>query len=241
MRDISFFNKLTHQINVKKTKKNCMIRTDIETVINKYKDKSGPNDRYTSFDYCFNYFKTTRDLGSDIEKSCLVLGFYLASWGMYRGSGFLLQTSAKYLEPTIKYISTLNKSVWEIDVDTYDQNSIAEIIQIYKEIKERLIKNGNADLTLITKILLGIFGFIPAFDSYFCKSFRELCNKECSFSRVNTKSLNMIKEFYLSNKTTIDKLSKNTYTTNFLTGKKTNINYTKAKIIDMYGFTVERE
>jgi len=76
-----------------------MTRKDIETAVNKYKSQSNPDDRYTSFDYCYNYFRTTNDLTQDIEKSCLVLGFYLASWGMFRGSSFLLQKSIKHFEP----------------------------------------------------------------------------------------------------------------------------------------------
>ena len=76
-----------------------MTRKDIETAVNKYKSQSNPDDRYISFDYCYNYFRTTNDLTQDIEKSCLVLGFYLASWGMFRGSSFLLQKSIKHFEP----------------------------------------------------------------------------------------------------------------------------------------------
>ncbi len=53
---------------------------NLETIINEFKSKSKPTDRYTSFDYCNNYFKTTYNLKTDLEKSCLVLGFYLASW-----------------------------------------------------------------------------------------------------------------------------------------------------------------
>ncbi|EKM28037.1 hypothetical protein VCHENC02_6024, partial [Vibrio harveyi] len=34
----------------------------------------------------------------DMEKSCLALGFYLASWGMFRGSSFMLEKSAKNFE-----------------------------------------------------------------------------------------------------------------------------------------------
>ena len=37
-------------------------------------------------------------------------------------------------------------------------------------------------------------------------------------------------------KSTIDRLSSETYTKDFITGQETKINYTKAKIIDMYGF-----
>lgn len=215
-----------------------MTRTDIETLVNKFKTQSNPEDRYTSFDYCYNYFKTTEDLTKDIEKSCLTLGFYLASWGMFRGSSFLLQKSAKYFQTTIEYISQLDKSVWDIDVDNYDENNIDIIIKIYTDIKALLIFNGNADLTLITKIQLGVFGFIPAFDTYFCDTFRVISNGQCGFRKVNEKSLTIIKSFYEANKASIDKLSEETFTTEFLTGQKSNLNYSKAKIIDMYGFAI---
>jgi spore maturation protein CgeB len=215
-----------------------MKRTDIEQEVKKFKSKSKPDDRYTSFDYCYNYFRTTKDLTKDVEKSSLTLGFYLASWGMYRGSSFLLQKSVKHFQPTIQYISTLDNSVWEIDVDKYDEQNIHTIIKIYNGIKDRLILKGNADLTLITKILLGVFGFVPAFDNFFCNTFRVIADGQCGFRRVNPYSLNFVKTFYVANQRTIDKLSKQTFTTNFVTGKKTTINYPKAKIIDMYGFTV---
>jgi hypothetical protein len=214
-----------------------MKRTDIETIVNEFKDQSKPEDRYTSFDYCYNYFRTSDNLTSDIEKSCLTLGFYLASWGMFRGSSFLLQKSVKYFQPTIQYIATLDRSVWEIDVDTYNEENVQTIIKIYQEIKNILIPNGNSDLTLITKLLLGVFGFIPAFDNYFGNAFRGIHSGQCGFRTVNVKSLNCIKQFYDENKATIDNLSSKTFTTDFITEKKTIINYPKAKIIDIYGFT----
>lgn len=214
-----------------------MTKTDIDKIVNKFKSQSNPDDRYTSFDYCYNYFRTTNDLTKDIEKSCLVLGFYLASWGMFRGSSFLLQKSVKHFEPTIRYIATLDKSVWDIDVDNYNEKNVETIIGIYKDIKKHLILDSNSALTLITKILLGIFGFIPAFDNYFGNSFRAISAGQCGFRKVNVKSLTFIKTFYVTNKATIDRLSVETFTTDFVTGQKTTINYPKAKIIDMYGFT----
>jgi len=211
-------------------------QTDIELVINDFKEKSKPDDRYTSFDYCYNYFRTTNDLTEDIEKSCLVLGFYLASWGMFRGSSFLLQHSVNHFKPTIQYINSLDKSVWDIDVDKYNDKNIKLITDIYNEIKKRLIPNGNADLILVTKVLLGVFGFIPAFDTYFCDTFRNLFHGQCGFRSVNKVSLSFIHNFYQENKSQIDNLSNITFTTEFISGKKTKINYPKAKIIDMYGF-----
>ena len=217
-----------------------LIRNDIVTEVEKFKTHSHPENRYTSFDYCYNYFLTTVDLTKDIEKSCLALGFYLASWGMLRGSSFLLQKSTKHFEQTVRYISDLDRSVWKIDVDNYNDHTIQTILTIYKEIKECLIHNGNADLTLTTKVLLGVFGFLPAFDNNFCNTFRVIACGQCGFRRVNEKSLTIIQKFYEANMNVIDNMAKQTFTTDFITGRKTKINYPKAKIIDMYGFTVGR-
>lgn len=214
-------------------------QTDILEMIQRFQKDNSPNNRYCSFDYCYNYFRINpRDkLTNDIEKSCLVIGFYLASWGMLRGSSFLLQKSAKYFEPVIEYISTLDKNVWLVDVDKYDSKNIQLICDIYSEIKGKIIDGKSSDLTLITKIILGVFGFIPAFDQFFTNTFREIYGKDCGFRRLNHKSLQLVKDFYDSNKTAIDSISADIFTTDFVTGLKTEINYPKAKIIDMYGFT----
>ncbi len=213
-----------------------MKKNNIESVVKKFTTELKPDHRFASFDYCYNYFITTKDLTRDMERSCLTLGFYLASWGMYRGSSFLLQNSLIVFKPTIEYIATLDQSVWEIDVDSYNEDSMLQIVDIYREIKDCLILNHNADLTLITKTLLGVFGFVPAFDQYFCYAMRRVSKNECGFRRMNLKSLKTIKTFYEANQSAVNKLSAKTYTIDFLTGKKTDIHYPKAKIIDMYGF-----
>jgi hypothetical protein len=53
--------------------------------------------------------------------------------------------------------------------------------------------------------------------------------------------LSIIKRFYEDNRISIDNLSKQNFTIDFITGERTEINYTKAKIIDMYGFTIGLE
>jgi len=210
---------------------------NLENHINEFKIKAGVTDRYTSFDYCYNYFRNTKNLNIDIEKSCLVLGFYLASWGMLRGSSFLLQKSAKHFQKLIEYYSTLDKNIWQIDIDNYNEETISKILEIYNETKKIVIIEDKTHLTLTTKILLGVFGFIPAYDQYFCKTFNELYKDKCGFRVVNSTSLNCLKEFYDNNHMAIDELASKTFTTDFLTGEKTNITYPKAKIIDMFGFT----
>jgi len=216
-----------------------MKQTDIQKTIALFTKGRSPEDRYSSFDYCYNYFKTNGDYLADIEKSCLILSFYLSSWGMYRGSSFLLGKSAKYFESTIEYLSSLPRSIWEIDVDSYTTANIRIILEIYQELKQRIIKGKNNDLTLITKVMLGVFGFIPAYDNFFCTTFRSISKPQCGFRVVNVKSLSVIRDFYLQNKETIDELASSIYTKDFISGQETWITYTKAKIIDMYGFSKE--
>jgi len=82
---------------------------DAKKSINQFLEGNGknrgrkPNERYASFDFCYNYFysfyKENRlsELanGQNLQTSCLQIGFYLASWGMMRGSSFLLEKSVK--------------------------------------------------------------------------------------------------------------------------------------------------
>jgi len=214
-------------------------QNDINLMLSKYQAENNASDRYASFDYCYHYFypSSSRDLLVDIEKSCLILGFYLASWGMFRGSSFLLQKSAKYFEPIILYIANQDTKVWSIDIDNYTQENIGEVCKIYKEVKDLVIKNDNSHLILVSKIMLGVFGVLPAFDQYFCNAFRSIFKKECGFRSVSLKSIICIKDFYEQNKDHIDNMSQNIYVKDFSSWKDTSISYPKAKIIDMYGFS----
>jgi len=212
-------------------------RADLKIVVDAFlADSASPDHRYASFDYCYNYFCTVPDVAADMERSCLALGFYLASWGMLRGSSFLLGKSAKHFERVVEYIGELDRKTWLIDVDSYTAENTETIISIYHGIKERLIPGGERDLVLTTKVLLGVLGFVPAFDNYFTSTFRTLFAGRCGFRSVSKESLSLVAEFYDSNEIAIDTLASNTFTTDFKTGQKTNIHYPKAKIIDMYGF-----
>jgi hypothetical protein len=206
--------------------------------IQKYTDEISMDHRYCSFDFCYNYFreKTRTQILNDMEKSCLVLGFYLASWGMLRGSSYLLEKNAKFFQPLIEYIAKVDKRIWNIDVDRYTDENIALILSVYKEIKAALGIGKKSDLVLVTKTMLGVFGIIPAFDKNFTSAFRQISNNKCGFRKLNEKSLNCIKTFYEANKLEIIALSKNLYTKDFKSGDNTVFLYPKAKIIDMYGF-----
>ncbi len=215
---------------------------DIESNILKYingDQKSGgvkPLERYASFDYCFNYFQAFRESGTvkevadatNMQESCLQLGFYLASWGMLRGSSMLLKKSFKVYEPVIHAIASANDSVWEIDADHYTPSSIKEIIDFEKTLQQALpaSKSSPPSPTLVTKIMLGVFGNVPAFDTFFKNGF--------GVSTFGPKSLSKIAQFYRDNEAIIEKYRINTL--DFLSGSPTKRRYSRAKVIDMVFF-----
>lgn len=211
-------------------------------------DDRGHDKRYASFDYCFNYFQQFKDkddkseLVENMQHSCLQLGFYLASWGMYRGSTFLLQKSAKVFEDIIKYIASPECNVWDIDVHNYSAGeNISKLTTCEEKIREKLgkhdlvksngdiLKNREATLTLTTKIMLGVFGNVPAFDSYF--------KVASGLDIFDKNSLKEIEKFYNKKKKLliISKASK-IKTFDYCDHKKTVRPYTKAKIVDMVFF-----
>lgn len=193
-----------------------------------------PGERYASFDYCFNYFQSFREENrvhelatpNQIEKSCLHLGFYLASWGMLRGSSFLLGKSLKVYETIIKTVSNANSSLWDIDVHSYTSSNIQLLLEFREEIIQALGPTDNPSDILVTKIMLGVFGNVPAFDTYFKRGFR--------VSTFGKRSIQAVADFYEKNKSVIDQHRRATI--DFPTGEPTHRLYTRAKIIDMIFF-----
>lgn len=62
----------------------------INSAISFYNDlKEDENGRYCSWEHCYSHFyKALGNKNADIDYLSLQLAFYLASWGMYRGSSF---------------------------------------------------------------------------------------------------------------------------------------------------------
>ncbi len=212
------------------------MKHDIEEIVAGFQEKALPNHRYSSFDYCYNYFYKISNKNIDTEKSCAFLGFYLASWGMFRGSSFLLQKSYKYFMPLVDYINGLDESIWDISpIDYLTTKKQKQIINIYTDIRRLVIENFNQSKTLVTKIMLGTLGIVPAYDEYFCNTFKDINPSKSKFSVFNENSLVVLGDFYLENRTVIDRLSEKIKTKKF-EDDSDYLNYPTAKIIDMYGF-----
>ena len=189
-----------------------------------------------SYDYCFNHFhkyKTgkIKDDESTLNSSCRYLYCYLGNYGMLR-KGFLREKNFLILKPIIKKISK-TKEYWDIDVDNYlVGDNINKLMELSDELKKifRFEKGDdeNSEISdiLITKIILGITGSIPAYDRYFSIGLFSKTSKSLTRS-----SLEDISHFYSVYKNEID-IKKNTLDET-KEGKETNILYTKAKILDM--------
>ena len=194
-------------------------------------DGQKPDARYASFDYCFNYFQSFREAGNvgaiaepeHVQLSCLHLGFYLASWGMFRGSADLLQKSAKHLVPAIKLIARADATLWEIDAHCYTEPNIRQLLDTGRVFRPAY--PGMSDI-LVTKVMLGVFGNVPAFDTNFKKGFQ--------VATFGPKALRKIGAFYAQNSTVIDRFR--VPTLDFVSGELTSRKYTRAKVIDMAFF-----
>lgn len=205
----------------------------IERNVEEYLGSRDPTARYSSFDYCFNYFQAANDrdetdaLASPerAEESCLQLGFYLASWGMLRASSPLLQRSVRTLETTIQAITEVPRALWNLDVDAYGDDHSLDLVLDSAGRLRRSFAHGASDI-LVTKVMLGVFGCVPAFDTYF--------KRGLGASTFGRKSLRKVRDFYLENAETVD--SYRVPTLDFLSGRSTGRRYTRAKVIDMNFF-----
>lgn len=193
--------------------------------------------RSQSYDHCYNYFADTKDPTADLEKSCAVLGFYLASWGMYRGSTYLQQeTNSSHLAPAIRAIQILRPTLAGIDLNNYSEKNRDLVLSAYGDIRDALQIRQRSQVTIVTKVMVAAFGCIPAFDRNFSQAFRRVLQPHARLphGRVDSDVLRMLAAFYLANRDDIEKLHQESRTVAFGTDTVTGHRLSRAKIVDMY-------
>ncbi len=201
------------------------------------------NHRYLSWEHCYIKFieaRTFRDLHPiDKENLSLHLAFYLASWGMYRGSSFLLQRDYKIHTPVVEEILSSDYDVlaginWINQSDVNDAyNCLRNLVNIikkkYAKVRED-ITDKDADISdvLITKVLMGTLGCVPAYDRYFTSAIKFLKIKPGTFNTKTMASMNKLIEFYKNHYFKLEEIRKG-----LQISRRTNILYPQMKIIDM--------
>lgn len=188
--------------------------------------------RYKSWDNCFRAFSAIQQ--SEIQ--VLELAFYLASWGMYRGSSGLLQKNHLIHQGAVDIVFSRTNQILKCSKTTEVRR---ENIKAVLEVKNALSKHYKGIIftkgaakpksisptdTLLSKIMLGTLGCVPAYDRYFIDGLHEMKMKHIRF---NEASLTELFNFIDKNKTEIGQAQKLIWT-------KTHCHYPIMKILDMY-------
>ena len=194
------------------------------------------NTRYKSWEHCYVFFDRNKNINVAIEMYSLHLFAYLASWGMLRGSSFLLQRDYLFHNDIVeeilkeKYDSLRGISI--IDMSDSNMDLIMELKKSISRIYSEKINKGkdkkesmiNPTDTLISKILLGTLGCTPAYDRYFIAGMKKfgLPNR-----RLTKASLKTLKEFYKKNFKAFEEVQKEI-------NSQSSVKYPTMKIIDMF-------
>jgi hypothetical protein len=210
------------------------METNIKEIIAKYLSGITADEfhRYKSWDNCFQAFSVAKK--SEIQ--ILELAFYLASWGMYRGSSGLLQKNHLIHKGAVDIVfSNTNQKLKCNEATEIKKENIKAILSV----KDELAKHYNsiyftkgADKpkrisptdTLLSKIMLGTLGCVPAYDRYFIDGLKEMEMRHSSF---NEASLNELFHFIDDNKKEIEQAQR-------LIKTQTPRHYPLMKILDMY-------
>lgn len=195
--------------------------------------KDDPHHRYLSWEYCHEAFRLNRrpQIDATIDYLCLHLAWYLASWGMLRNS-FLMQKDYKIHADVVRLIYQPEwDDLWDLSPEKLSQEYYADrIMKLSESITEAYVASsaGIPTDTLLTKILLGTVGCVPAYDRYFKKALADTGAAPQVFS---AKSIRTLGNLYLDYEDEFEKLRKHC-------GSR--IEYPAAKILDMcffeYGF-----
>ncbi|MGI5173670.1 hypothetical protein H0R92_08725 [Treponema sp. OMZ 840] len=186
--------------------------SDIKTCLDEFYDKikEDPQHRFRSWEHCYKYFQSIEKPGFDEEKAALHLAFFLASWGMYRGSSSVLWKDYTIHKPAIQYLFDSKDRIQKIRSlkDSYrkDEKAQAEDIRtiieevkavqnLYTEnLKTSVIKGKErkefVSVMFVSKLLLATYACIPAFDSFVCKSMGR-----SSSSQINENTLRYVYNF----------------------------------------------
>jgi len=157
--------------------------------------RANENGRSRSWEHCYRVFRDARtDPSPDYDYLSLHLAFYLASWGMYRGSSFLLQKDYKVLSPVVEEVlkpeydclfgvacADLRKLEVQDSLEKLRKYIAKHFRPIRNEVAGREVASSVSPV-LITKILMGMLGCVPAYDRFFEEGARHLGLEKKSYN-----------------------------------------------------------
>jgi hypothetical protein len=216
----------------------------IHDKIRAFLDTMGEHHRYRSWEHCFGYFRrhTPEAIAADLDQAALQLGFYLASWGMYRGSSFLLQYTYTIHRGVIELLLARAFSpLWEREFGAGEHDgdlaplimTAAEAVRyVYRPFASAVKARAPSD-TLVTKVLLGILGCLPACDRYFIEGFK---STGFQYSYLNSNCVERVLGFCRGNIRELTEEQQHTSVQG-----SSGLNYPLMKLVDMYFWQIGYE
>lgn len=190
---------------------------------------SDPHARFRSWEHCYRFFRQTgrSRIVQHPDDAALHLSFFLASWGMYRGSAFTLRHAYTIHRDVVTALAQPRfGSLWEREFGarSEDVDLIPVILAARDAIRQAYAPFGNASDILVSKVLLGSVACLPACDRYFVCGFQR---SNFKFSCFNDKFVERVFGFCRSNLTGLRKAQA-------ATQRSTGMRYPLMKLVDMY-------
>ena len=197
--------------------------------------RANENGRSRSWEHCYRVFRDARtDPSPDYNYLSLHLAFYLASWGMYRGSSFLLQKDYKVHTPIVEEIlkpeydclfglacADLRESEVQGSLEKLHKYIAKHFRPIRNEVAGREVASPVSPV-LITKILMGTLGCVPAYDRFFVDGIKK---HKVTTQEYSLNSVRRLADFYEAHNDRLEEARR---------GMRTeDLTYPQMKLLDM--------
>ena len=149
---------------------------DIREKLRAYYSGRTRDDRDRSWEFCYRYFHHAKPeaIKTNRHHAALQLGFYLASWGMYRNSFLLQYAYTVHLGAVDCLLESKFSRLWteEFGASDNDADLVPLILEACESVRATYRSFAEAQHktvtdTLLTKVVLGTMGCLPALDEYF--------------------------------------------------------------------------
>lgn len=135
---------------------------------------------YAESKRCYRAFCKAKKGETDKEALCLQLSSYLAYWGMFRGSSFLIKCNSGVHQKAVEILLQEKYTpLFGARLEECTENMAQLVWELGKELQEDAYPEYNPSDTLITKIMQGAVACIPAYDINVKKAFSNLNLQKC--------------------------------------------------------------
>ncbi|WP_122690384.1 hypothetical protein [Pseudomonas viridiflava] len=183
---------------------------DVSHYVHSYYQRAEPCEkneypRLKAWEFIWEYIWSDNEKWGDLvsqsrlETTALHLGFYLANWGMFRGSsGLLLNSNLDFMKALAKLLFQGDgPKLFELSMSDFSPDSQhlvrnQKLLDTVVASMDSLWDGVSWTTTLKSKILLGVWGEYPALDRYYMAARRDLYPRRSHLSGVSGKGLTAI-------------------------------------------------